>query len=115
MELHTQHKDYPISELCRLGHVTRAAYYRWVKHINTPNDELNERLAELVKEIHNEHPDAGYRRIRDFLEHDYGIDVNDYYVIIKYVQKLWNKNVHMISSISLERRLINDHQNQYHS
>ena len=77
MELHTQHKDYPISELCRLGHVTRAAYYRWVKHINTPNDELNERLAELVKEIHNEHPDAGYRRIRDFLEHDYGIDVND--------------------------------------
>ena len=38
-----------------------------------------------------------------------------YYVIIKYVQKLWNKNVHMISSISLERRLINDHQNQYHS
>ena len=38
-----------------------------------------------------------------------------FYVIIKYVQKLWNKNVHMISSISLERRLINDHQNQYHS
>lgn len=76
-ELHAEHRDYPVSELCRLGNVTRAAYYRWVKHINTPNDELNERLAELVKKIHSEHPDAGYRRIRDILEHDYGTDVND--------------------------------------
>ncbi|BFL13354.1 IS3 family transposase [[Clostridium] hylemonae] len=28
-------------------------------------------------EIHNEHPDMGYRRIRDTLEHDHDIKVND--------------------------------------
>lgn len=28
-------------------------------------------------EIHNPHPDMGYRYIRDTLKHDYGIDTND--------------------------------------
>ncbi|MGO5314021.1 transposase [Bilifractor sp. LCP21S3_A7] len=30
-----------------------------------------------MEQIHDEHPDMGYRRIRDILEHDYNIKVND--------------------------------------
>lgn len=30
-----------------------------------------------MEKIHNEHPDKGYRRIRDDLEHDYHIEISD--------------------------------------
>ena len=31
----------------------------------------------MVEQIHDEHPDMVYRRIRDTLEHDYNIKFND--------------------------------------
>lgn len=34
-------------------------------------------IAEKMEQIHGKRPDKGYRRIRDDLEHDFGIDVND--------------------------------------
>ena len=37
----------------------------------------NEKLASVIEHIHEESPDKGYRRIRDDLEHDYGVHVND--------------------------------------
>lgn len=37
----------------------------------------NQRIAEKIEQIHMQRPDKGYRRIRDDLEHDFGIDVND--------------------------------------
>lgn len=76
-ELTEEHPDYPISRLCRLGHITRASYYKWKNRPDTENDVLNKRLADKVEQIHKEHPDRGYRRIRDTLEHDYDIKVND--------------------------------------
>ena len=34
-------------------------------------------IAEKMEQIHGKRSDKGYRRIRDDLEHDFGIDVND--------------------------------------
>ena len=76
-ELHGEHPDYPVRKLCILGKVNRAAYYKWLDHVNSDNDILNEEIARLIEEIHAEHPDMGHRRIRDTLAHDHGIDVND--------------------------------------
>ena len=76
-ELSEEHTDYPISEMCRILDVNRAAYYKWKNHSNSENDELNERIAEKIMRIHDDHPDMGYRRIRDTLEHDFDISVND--------------------------------------
>ena len=76
-ELAEEHPDYPVTRLCVLGHITRAAYYKWKNRSDSENDVLNECIAKIAKEIHDEHPDMGYRRIRDTLEHDYGINVND--------------------------------------
>lgn len=76
-ELSEEHTDYPISEMCRILGVNRAAYYKWKNHSNSENDELNERIAEKIMRIHDDHPDMGYRRIRDTLEHDFDISVND--------------------------------------
>ncbi|WP_425757333.1 IS3 family transposase [Ihubacter sp. rT4E-8] len=66
-----------MSALCKIGGVCRAAYYKWLQHeISAPELE-NRKIAEIVKTIHVESPDKGYRRIRDDLQRYCQIDVND--------------------------------------
>lgn len=76
-ELSESNTVYSISALCNFASITRAAYYKWLNHVNSDNDNLNEKIADTISQIHDEHPDMGYRRIRDTLAHDYHIDVND--------------------------------------
>ena len=76
-ELSETHDDYPVSEMCRILGISRAAYYRWKNHGTSRNDTLNELIAEKAEAIHGAHSDMGYRRIRDTLAHDHGIHVND--------------------------------------
>ena len=75
-EEHEEH-HYPIRSLCKLGNVTRAAYYKWLNRIETANDRLNKQISDRLEAIHQEHPDMGYRRLNDKLRHDNGIKVND--------------------------------------
>lgn len=70
-------KHYPIRLLCRLGNVSKAAYYKWLNRKKSDNDKLNRKLAERLEQIHEEHPDMGYRRLNDKLRHDDKIIVND--------------------------------------
>lgn len=77
MDLTEEHPDYAVSKLCILGGINKSSFYKWKNHVNTENDILNDHIAEEVVNIHDEHPDMGYRRIRDTLAHDYNISVND--------------------------------------
>lgn len=47
---------------------------QWKNRPGNENDILNERIAKEIAKIYDEHPDMGYRRIRDTLE---DINVND--------------------------------------
>lgn len=76
-ELSDENKAYSISALCEFAGIARSAYYKWLGHVNSDNDNFNERIADTITKIHDEHPDMGYRRIRDTLAHDYKIAVND--------------------------------------
>lgn len=76
-ELSTEHPEYSVCSMCEILKINRAAYYKWKNHKNSKNDQLNEKIANAALKIHGEHPDMGYRRIRDTLEHDYHITVND--------------------------------------
>ena len=76
-ELCAEHSEYPVSTMCEILGINRAAYYKWKNYTNSKNDKLNELVAEKILEIHVKHPDMGYRRIRDTLEHDHNIKVND--------------------------------------
>ena len=64
-------------EACRKLHVSRSGYYQWHSGKISPRAAENKRIAELVKEIHTESPDKGYRRIRDDLARYYDTKVND--------------------------------------
>ena len=73
---HDEH-GYPISALCKVGNISRAAYYKWL-HRGIPAYETeNKRIADEIEKIHTESPDKGYRRIRDDLERYHDIKVND--------------------------------------
>ena len=63
--------------MCDFKHLSRGAYYRWLKNPVSVNERRNKEISEKVKEIHEAHPDMGYRRIRDELDKKHGIGVND--------------------------------------
>jgi transposase InsO family protein len=72
-----EENGYPISALCHLGKVSRAAYYKWLHRGTQAYEAENNRIAEEIEKIHMESPDKGYRRIRDDLERYHGIKAND--------------------------------------
>lgn len=79
LAIKTEHDEhgYPISALCKVGNISRAAYYKWL-HREIPTYETeNKRIADEIEKIHTESPDKGYRRIRDELERYHDIKVND--------------------------------------
>lgn len=49
-EEHKEH-NYPIAALCKLGRVSRAAYYKWL-HREIPESEQKNRLIADVTEFH---------------------------------------------------------------
>lgn len=63
--------------LCKLGRVSRAGYYKWLKRDVTLNESENRLIADKIEKIHEKSPDKGYRRIRDDLERYHDIKVND--------------------------------------
>ena len=68
---------YPVEAICTLLHISRTAYYKWLREDYGERTRENKQIAEWIEAIHKEHPDKGYRRIRDDLDRYYGVAVND--------------------------------------
>jgi putative transposase len=73
----SEEKHYPVQRLCDYLHISRGAYYRWLKNPVSFSERFNQKISEKIKDIHEIHPDMGYRRIRDELDKKHGIAVND--------------------------------------
>ena len=67
----------PVELSCDMLGVSRAAYYRWLSGKKCSRELKNEKIAELMEQIHTENPDKGYRRIKDDLAHDHNLNVNE--------------------------------------
>ena len=70
-------KTYPVFILCGMLQISRAAFYKWRRNPRSCSERDNEELKRTISRIYEEHPDKGYRRIRDDLERDEGIHVNN--------------------------------------
>ena len=68
---------YPVEQSCRILKISRAAYYRWLTGELSPRTSENERIADLVENIHEKHPEMGYRRLKDELDRHHNTHVND--------------------------------------
>lgn len=64
-----------------------------MKNPESISEKKNQEISEKIKKIHEDHPDMGYRRIRDELDRRYDTNVND-----KRVLRLCRKN-HIQSAI----------------
>jgi len=62
---------------CQILKITRSAYYKWNNRKKGKRELENQRIAEIAEQIHNEHPDKGYRRINDDLAKYHDIRIND--------------------------------------
>ncbi len=63
--------------MCDIAHVAKSAYYKWLRHPKSDHELKNEAIAEKIEEIHKDHPEYGYRPMRDHLDRDHGINVSD--------------------------------------
>ena len=77
MRYGTENEGFPVGPACRALHISRASYYQWRSGTAGGRVAENQRIAQLVQEIHRESPDKGYRRIRDDLDKYYHTPVND--------------------------------------
>ena len=68
---------YPVEQSCRILKISRAAYYKWLTGEMPPRTSENERIADLVENIHEKHPEMGYRRLKDELDRHHNTHVND--------------------------------------
>ena len=68
---------YPVEQSCRILKISRAAYYKWLTGELSPRTSENERIADLVENIHEKHPEMGYRRLKDELDRHHNTHVND--------------------------------------
>ncbi len=67
--------------------VSRAGYYKWLKHIPSPREASRETLVECVQAVHEEHRSHGYRWVAAYirLNHGYDISENFTYKIFRYL------------------------------
>lgn len=72
-----EEKGYPVQQLCARLHITRSAYYRWLRQPQSEQEQANQQLVVTICKIHEDHPEMGYRRIKDELKRTYNVNVND--------------------------------------
>lgn len=89
--------------MCRLGSVSRAAYYKWLHREVPENERKNRLIAEEIEKIHAGSPDKGYRRIRDELDRYHGTNINDKRVL-RICRKLGIKSTIRYSNNGCTRR-----------
>lgn len=94
----SEERSFPVWNLCDLLHITRSAYYRWLGYPKSSRELENERIAGEVGRIHETHPDMGYRRIRDELDRNHDIHVND-----KRILRI-DRALHIQSTIKYRRK-----------
>ena len=72
-------RDNPIKDLCELMVVSRAGYYKWLKHKPTIRDHRREEIVEKVKEVHEKHRTHGYRWTAAFIRINMHLEISDSY------------------------------------
>ena len=60
--------------------VSRAGYYKWKNRAKTDRDYNREKMVELVKHIHEEHPSHGHRWVNAYIKINYNKKYSDNYI-----------------------------------
>lgn len=75
--LHEERKS-PITSLCKAAGISRSAYYKWLDRKPGKNEQLNEKICVLIKEIYEELDGIlGYRQMTMNLNNEHHLKINE--------------------------------------
>ena len=87
----------PVAVACRVLGFTKQAYYQWAKRPRSKREFEEQHLIEVLREIHEEDPEFGYRFLADEL-HDRGYQLSE--------RRVWRLcNVAGIRSVITKRKV----------
>ncbi|MBL3698310.1 IS3 family transposase [Leucobacter luti] len=66
----------PVAVACRVLEFSEQAYYRWLTSPQSAREAEEEQLIGVLRELHEEDPEGGYRVLADDL-HDLGYDISE--------------------------------------
>jgi transposase InsO family protein len=69
--------NYPIQKLCAAIHIARSSYYKWLKRTPSHNQQVNEQLAEWIKQHYEERKGIlGYRQMTVVINRKHNVNYN---------------------------------------
>lgn len=69
--------NYPIQKLCKAVRIARSAYYKWLRRIPSHNQQVNEQLAEWIKQNYEERNGIlGYRQMTVVINRKHNVNYN---------------------------------------
>lgn len=70
-------ESYPIQKLCAAVHVARSAYYKWINRTASHSQQINECLAEWIKQHYKERNGTlGYRQMTITINREHDVHYN---------------------------------------
>lgn len=66
----------PVAVTCRVLGFSEQAYYKWLKHPVSPRDVEEAHLIEVLRELHEDDPEGGYRVLADDMT-DLGYELSE--------------------------------------
>ena len=70
-------ENYPIQKLCAAIHIARSSYYKWLKRTPSHNQQVNEQLAEWIKQHYEERKGIlGYRQMTVVINREHNVNYN---------------------------------------
>ena len=67
--------------------INRTGYYKWLNRQSNPSKRMLQRESDisLIRDIHQKHPSHGYRWIKAYLQHHYGVIMSNNHVHLLYM------------------------------
>ena len=70
-------EKYAVKKICTLIHLSRSAYYKWLKRSPSHSQQINEQIVEWIKELYEEQNGIlGYRQMTITLNREHGTQYN---------------------------------------
>ena len=93
-------EKYPIEKLCKLIHLNRSSYYKWLSRKSSQSQLINEQVVQWIKELYEEQNGIlGYRQMTITLNREHTVQYNH-----KRIYRLMNI-LHLKSVCRKKRRI----------
>lgn len=68
-----------MKDICELMGVSRAGYYKWLRHEPSVRDHHREEITQMIREVHEKHRSHGYRWTAAYIRINMHIEISDSY------------------------------------